>query len=82
MSQHYYNLKPMEKTALPEATMKELRLSHFNLGGSRPNYSTETNSYQAFNANNVRSKDELPVYQCGTWVDNQAKFNGVTTNQR
>lgn len=63
--------------------MKELRNTHFNLGGMPTSFQTEMNSnYNAPNfdkANNYRS---VPKYESGTWVAKEAKFDGSTTNNR
>lgn len=42
--------------------MSELRATHFNLGGSKNNYRTETNLYQAYNASNIEPKSQIPTY--------------------
>lgn len=62
--------------------MSELRATHFNLGGSKNNYRTETNLYQAYNASNIEPKAQIPTYQTGTWVDKSAKFDAQSTNHR
>lgn len=46
VNQQYFTAKPIAKNTLPEATMKELRNTHFNLGGMPQQYQTESNYYQ------------------------------------
>ena len=40
VNQGYYDVKKIAKNGLPEATMKELMGTHFNLGSADRNYST------------------------------------------
>jgi len=40
VNQQYFTAKPIHANNLPEATMKELRSTHFNLGSMKPNYQT------------------------------------------
>lgn len=43
VNQGYYDAKQITKNELPEATMRELQGTHFNLGAASRNYSTENN---------------------------------------
>lgn len=85
MNQLFHNKKQPVKVGLPESTMKELRGTHFGMGQAPLNYHTESN-------NNYRStpgplgqgqlSSKAPVYESGTWMKKDAKFQGQTTNQK
>lgn len=62
--------------------MNELRATHFNLGGMKNNYKTENNLYSPYNQADLAPKVQIPSYECGTWVDKNAKFDAHSTNQR
>lgn len=80
-NQMYHEALPYESNALPQETMKELRATHFQLGGSRPNYTTEAASYQAHpQANTKPYNPALQRSSKSMAPDN--KFYGQTTNQR
>lgn len=69
MNQLYYGEKPISKNELPEATMKELRNTHFNLGGMPTNFQTEMSSkYNAPNFDKASNYKSVPKYESGTWV--------------
>jgi hypothetical protein len=83
MNQLYYTQKEISKASLPEATMKELRGTHFQLGQMPQKYVTENHNYRsASQAHEPKLSEKIPVYESGTWVDKQAKFGGLTTYQR
>jgi hypothetical protein len=65
----FHGEKPIVRNALPEATMSELRNTHFSLGKSSSGYQTETNNYRAFAGHmpdQTTNQRELPVRQLST----------------
>ena len=80
-NQIYHEAQPFEVSALPAETMKELRTTHFALGGSRPNYSTESSQYQAHPPS--FTKPYQPALQMTSKsIAPNDRFYGQTTNQR
>lgn len=63
--------------------MKELRNTHFNLGGMGTNFQTEMASkYNAPPPEALSNYKSVPHYESGKWVPKDAKFDGRTTNNR
>ena len=83
MNQKFYDHKPILRNELPESTMKELRATHFNLGGMSSSYQTEMNgNYNMPHSDSLSMAAKIPEYESGTWVNKNAKFEGTTTNKR
>lgn len=63
--------------------MRELRNTHFNLGGMSNGYVTEnTQNYHKPPLSSLNDKTKIPEYEVGTWNPKNAKFNASTTNRR
>jgi hypothetical protein len=77
----FHGEKPIVRNALPEATMSELRNTHFSLGKSSSGYQTETNNYRAF-AGHMPDKAFNPKLQSSSPLVPNNRFYGQTTNQR
>jgi len=63
--------------------MKELRNTHFSLGGGQNNYNTESSSNYAKPQHGTnQGAQKSQNHESGTWVPKNARFDGRTTNQR
>ena len=63
--------------------MKELRNTHFNLGGMSAGYGTEnTQNYHKPPPEALNVEMNMPQYETGTWNQKNAPFNANTTNKR
>ena len=84
INQMYYDRKNPVKASLPESTMKELRGTHFGMGQAPLSYQTESNNYRSTPGKSQNSNIDfkIPIYESGTWVDKEAKFNAQTTYKR
>jgi hypothetical protein len=84
MNQLYFTKKEATQACLPEATMKELRNTHFGMGQAPLSYQTESHNYRSVPGRSPNSQlnFKIPTYEAGTWVDKAAKFEGQTTSKR
>ena len=83
INQLYYNEKPITKNELPESTMRELRATHFNLGGAKSPYETEMGgNYHKPPIDSLAMASQCPNYESGTWVPKNSKLESGTTNRR
>ena len=55
--------------------MRELRNTHFNLGGMSAGYATEnTQNYHKPPLSSLNQQTKIPEYEAGTWNQKNARF--------
>lgn len=80
-NQIYHGEKQLQRNDLPTETLKELRQTHFRLGGTDGGYQTESNNYRHFKGHQP-DKAFNPKLQNSSPIAPDGRFYGQTTNQK